>query len=260
MAEGATKSLRVALVTGAGRRRVGNVVARAFARRGYAVVIHYRGAAAEARETVDELEASGVRACAVQADVSVEADVVRMVREIQDHFGRIDVLVTSAAIWEPRPLEELTGDDLLRHLAVNLVGTFLCCLHVGRVMVRQPEGGAIITIGDWAIERPYQNYAAYFASKGAIPTLTRTFAVELAARNPRVRVNSILPGPVMLPALVEEERAEAIAGTLVQREGSPEHVAEAAVFLAEHDYITGVCLPVDGGRTVAPFTRGTTPR
>lgn len=248
-------SLRVALVTGAGRRRVGNVVARAFARRGYAVVVHYRGSASEACDTVEELEAAGAQAIAVQADVSVEADVARMVREVLDRFGRIDVLVTSAAIWEPKTLEELTVDDLLRHLAVNLVGTFLCCLHVGRVMVRQPEGGAIITIGDWAVERPYQNYAAYFASKGAIPTLTRTFAVELAARNPRVRVNGILPGPVMLPDLDEEERAEAIAGTLLQREGHPQHVADAAIFLAEHDYITGVCLPVDGGRTIAPFTR-----
>ncbi|MCS7236852.1 MAG: SDR family oxidoreductase [Thermoguttaceae bacterium] len=256
MGEGFSAARRVALVTGAGRRRVGNVVARAFAHRGYAVAIHYRGSVTEARETVDELQAAGCQAVAIQADVSVEADVVRMVREVQDHFGRIDVLVTSAAIWEPKPLEELAADDLLRHLAVNLVGTFLCCLHVGRVMVRQPEGGAIITIGDWAIERPYQHYAAYFASKGAIPTITRTFAVELAARNPRVRVNSILPGPVMLPPdLDQTERAEAIAGTLLRREGSPEHVAEAAIFLAEHEYITGVCLPVDGGRTVAPFTR-----
>jgi pteridine reductase len=76
-------------------------------------------------------------------------------------------------------------------------------------------------------------------------------AVELAARNPRVRVNALLPGPVMLPAeLSEEERAAAIAGTLVKREGTPQHIAVAAVFLAENDFITGVCLPVDGGRTL----------
>lgn len=250
-----TDGRRVALITGAGRRRVGNVVARAFARRGYAVAIHYRGSAAEAKETVEELRAAGCSAWPVQADVAVEADVVRMVRAVQEQFGRIDVLVTAAAIWQPTPLEELTADDLLRHLSVNTVGTFLCCLYVGRVMVQQPEGGAIITIGDWAIERPYRNYAAYFASKGAIPTLTRMFAVEFAARNPRVRVNCILPGPVMLPSDLDPgERAEAIAGTLLRREGSPEHVAEAAVFLAEHGYITGVCLPVDGGRTIAPFS------
>jgi pteridine reductase len=118
-------------------------------------------------------------------------------------------------------------------------------------MCRQPEGGAIVTVADWALARPYRNYAAYFASKGAIPTLTRTLAVELAARNPRVRVNCVMPGPVMLPDdLPEAERRAAIAGTLVGREGSPENVAHAVVFLVENDFVTGVCLPVDGGRTL----------
>jgi pteridine reductase len=120
-------------------------------------------------------------------------------------------------------------------------------------MVSQPTGGAIINIGDWATERPYVDHAAYFASKGAIGALTRALATELAAKNTNIRVNAILPGPVMLPpSLSAEERAASVAGTLLKREGSPEHVAAAAVFLAEHDYITGVCLPVDGGRTICP--------
>jgi pteridine reductase len=119
-------------------------------------------------------------------------------------------------------------------------------------MADQPRGGAIVNIGDWATARPYPDYAAYFPSKGAIPTLTRDFAVELAARNPRIRVNAVLPGPVMLPKeLSEAERAQAIAGTLVKREGSPQHVADAVAFLIGNDFVTGVCLPVDGGRTIA---------
>jgi pteridine reductase len=125
-------------------------------------------------------------------------------------------------------------------------------------MVRQPEGGCIVTLGDWAIARPYLHYAAYFPSKGAIPTLTRTLAVELGVRNPRVRVNCILPGPVMLPPdLPEAERQQAINATLVKREGSAEHVAHAVLFLIDNDFVTGVCLPVDGGRTVfAPDSVG----
>src|ERR1700735_2958963 len=103
-------------------------------------------------------------------------------------------------------------------------------------MVRQPEGGCIVTIGDWAIARPYLHYAAYFPSKGAIPALTRSLAVELGTRNPRVRVNCILPGPVMLPLdLPEAERAQAINGTLVKREGRPEHIAQAVLFLLAND-------------------------
>ena len=118
-------------------------------------------------------------------------------------------------------------------------------------MVRQPEGGSIITLGDWAIERPYLNYAAYFPSKGAIPTLTRSLAVELGTRNPRVRVNCIMPGPVLLPPdLPALERQQAIDATLVKREGSPLNIAQAVLFLIDNDFVTGVSLPVDGGRTI----------
>jgi len=101
------------------------------------------------------------------------------------------------------------------------------------------------------VVRPYLNYAAYFPSKGAIPTLTRCLAVELASRNPKVRVNCILPGPVMLPAdLPQAERQQAIDATLVKREGCPENIAQAVLALIDNDFITGVCLPVDGGRTI----------
>jgi pteridine reductase len=135
---------------------------------------------------------------------------------------------------------------------VNVLGTFLCCQRAGLIMTEQPEGGAIVTVGDWATVRPYPGYGAYLTSKGSIPTMTRMLAVELARRNPAVRVNCILPGPVLLPPdMPESERREAIAGTLVGREGRPEHIAHAVLFLVENDFVTGVCLPVDGGRTLA---------
>jgi pteridine reductase len=106
-------------------------------------------------------------------------------------------------------------------------------------------------LGDWAEARPYPDYAAYFPSKGAVLALTRSLAVELGLRNPKVRVNCILPGPVMLPPdLPEAERRQAINATLVKREGSPENIAQAAVALVENDFITGACLTVDGGRTI----------
>jgi pteridine reductase len=118
-------------------------------------------------------------------------------------------------------------------------------------MTEQPEGGAIVTIGDWAIERPYLDHSAYFLSKGAIPTLTRTLAVELAHRNPRVRVNCIHPGPVMFPPdSSEEERQEMVDSTLVKRANCPDSVCRAVRFFLENDFVTGVCLPVDGGRTI----------
>jgi pteridine reductase len=243
---------KVALVTGSGRQRVGHAIVEALAARGYSIAIHYRTAAEEAQRTVRRLKERGLKACAFQADLALAGDVDRLIEQTLGTFGRLDVLVTSAAIYEPAALEAITADDLHRHFDINALGTFLCCRGAGLAMVAQPEGGAIVTIGDWATVRPYPDYAAYMLSKGAIPTLTRTLAIELARRNPAVRVNCILPGPVMFPSdMPEAERARAIAATLVKRPGKPEHVAHAVLFLVENDFVTGVCLPVDGGRTIA---------
>src|SRR5207249_1972202 len=108
--------------------------------------------------------------------------------------------------------------DVRRNFETNTLATFICTQEAGLAMVKQVEGGCIITIGDWATERPYLDHAAYFVSKGAIPALTRMMAVELGARNPAVRVNCILPGPVLFPPdLPETEKREAIAATLVKR-------------------------------------------
>jgi pteridine reductase len=242
---------KVALVTGSGKRRVGSVVADALARAGYAVAVHYRTSVQEAAETVAALRAHGIESEGFRADLTDETQVKDMVRDVLRRFGRIDVLVTAAAIWNRKRLEDVTAADVRAHFDANTLGTFLCCQHVGLTMAAQPEGGAIVTLGDWAVERPYRDYAAYFPSKGAIPTLTRMFAVELGTRNPRVRVNCVLPGPVMLPPdLPEAERQQAIDATLVKREGSPENVALAVLALVANDFVTGACLPVDGGRTV----------
>jgi pteridine reductase len=242
---------KVALVTGSGKRRVGWHVADALAARGYAIVVHYRSSKAEAEETVAEFRGRGVEAVAVQADFADEVQVRGLIDQTLTRFGRLDALVNCAAIWESQRLEDVTASDVRRHFETNTLGTFLCSQQAGLAMVRQPEGGCIVTLGDWAVVRPYRDYAAYFASKGAIETLTRCLAVELASRNPAVRVNCILPGPVFLPPdLPEEERRQAVAGTLVKREGKPQNVSQAVLFLLDNDFVTGACLPVDGGRTV----------
>jgi pteridine reductase len=246
-----TPQSKVALITGSGKRRVGNVVAEALAERGYRIALHYHRSADEARETVARFERQGVEAAAFGADVAAEAEVDRLFDRALAHFGRLDVLVTAASVWESKPLEQLTADDVRRQFDVNALGTFLCCRRAGLQMVKQPEGGVIVTIGDWATQRPYADYTAYFLSKGTIPTLTRAMAVELACRNPAVRVNCILPGPVMLPTDLSQSAVQgAIAGTLLGRAGRPENVAQAVLALIDNDFITGVCLPVDGGRTI----------
>jgi pteridine reductase len=242
---------RVALVTGSGKRRVGRHVADALARAGYALAIHYRSSAAEAAEAVASLQATGAQVVALQADLTDEQQVANLVRAMLDRFGRLDVLVNCAAVWKSKRLEDVTAADVRFHFETNTLGSFLTAQHAGLAMVRQPEGGCIVNLGDWAEVRPYLNYAAYFPSKGAVTTMTRCLAVELGSRNPRVRVNCILPGPVLLPPdLPEAEKRQAINATLVKREGSPENIARAVLAFIDNDFVTGVCLPVDGGRTV----------
>jgi pteridine reductase len=242
-----TENQRVALVTG-GAVRVGATISRTLAARGYRVAIHANTSLTRAQELVGELTYAGHNAAAFGAELRDEDATRAMIDRARRHFGRLDALVNSAAIWSPIPLATTMADDVRQFFEVNTLGPFICCQHAGAIMMEQEQGGAIVNIGDWAVERPYRNYAAYFAAKGAIPTLTRVFAVELA---PKVRVNAVLPGPVALPeTLVEAERKRAIAGTLLQRVGKPQNVADAVLALLENDFITGVCLPIDGGRTL----------
>jgi pteridine reductase len=243
----------VALVTG-GAVRVGQAIVRELAAQGYCVAIHANKSLDHAQELVAELDGLGCEAAAFGADLRDEDAARAMIDRARRHFGRLDALVNSAAIWSPTPLTLTAADDVRRYFEVNALSTFICCQHAGLVMAAQAEGGAIVNIGDWATERPYRDYGAYLVSKATIPTITRLFAVELA---PKVRVNAVLPGPVMMPESVSPaERQRAIAGTLLQRAGRPENVAQAVAALLENDYITGACLPVDGGRTIAETFAG----
>jgi pteridine reductase len=242
----ATKS-PVALVTG-GAVRVGRTIVRELAARGYRVAVHANTSLDRAQELVVELTDAGFEAAAFGAELRDEDATRAMIDRVRRHFGRLDALVNNAATWSATPITTVAADDVRRFFEVNALSTFVCCQHAGLIMAEQDRGGAIVKIGDWAVARPYRNYSAYFMSKATIPTMTRMFAVEFA---PRVRVNAVLPGPVLLPEGVSQaERQRAISGTLVGRPGRPENVAHAVAFLLENDFITGVCLPVDGGRTL----------
>jgi pteridine reductase len=244
-------AVKTALITGSGKRRIGRYVADALADRGYALAIHYRSSGAEAAVAVESYRRRGIEAIAIQADLRDEAAVRSMIDATLSRFGRLDVLANCAAAYKSKKLEDVTAADVRFFFETNMLGTFLCSQIAGLAMVKQPEGGCIVNIGDWATHRPYINYAAYLASKGGIPTLTRTLAVELGSRNPAVRINCVLPGPVMLPAdMPAAERKQAIDATLVKREGKPENIAQAVLFFLDNNFVTGACLPVDGGRSI----------
>jgi len=240
----------VAVVTG-GARRVGRYLCQELAAAGYRVAIHARGAFGDAQDLATLIREQENEALAVQADLTREIEVKAMFDQIQWYFGRIDLMINNAAIWNPTPLTQVTAEEVESHFRANVLGTFLCCQWAGRRMVDQPHGGAIVNIGDWGVARPYPGFSAYFAAKGTITTLTQNFAVELAAANPAIRVNAIHPGQVLLPEDATDQRKQAIIeSTLVKRLGRPEDVFRAIRFLAESRFVTGIAVPVDGGRTI----------
>lgn len=244
-------SPKVAFVTGSGAPRVGNGIARRLAAMGFRIALHANTSRDHAEQTAAELRAQRVETMIVEGSLENAERVEAMVDEVVTAMGRIDVLVNSAAIWYPTPLEEVTAEEVRRYFEINALSTFLAGRAAGLRMVDQPAGGVIVNIGDWAVERPYLDHAAYFPSKGAVESITRSLAVELAERNRRIRVNCVRPGPVLLAEDMPEEKRRAVEqSTLLKRVGTPEHIAHAVQFLVENDFVTGISLPVDGGRTI----------
>lgn len=241
----------VAFITGSASPRVGRRIAEYLFAQNFAVMLHSHEPSSDADDYVSQLRQQGYAAHMVVGRVEEEVQVADWRDTIINEFGRIDVLVNSAAIWDPIPLEEIGEQDWLEYFRVNTLGTALCCRHFGLAMAEQASGGALVNIGDWAVARPYRDFSAYFTSKGSLITLTQTLAVELATRNPQVRVNAVLPGPVKFAdGISDDRRQQIINDCLLRREGTADDVAQAVVFLATQPFITGVALPVDGGRTI----------
>ncbi|MBI4388361.1 MAG: SDR family oxidoreductase [Candidatus Omnitrophica bacterium] len=238
---------KIVLITG-GARRVGRHIALDLAKQGAHIAMTYQTSEREANQTVSAIRKIGVRAAAFYTNVSWEADVQSTVHQVLQKFKRIDVLINNAANFLRVPFSQLTGKDFDDSINVNLKGPYLFCGAVGKVMLKQKRG-KIINMADWAGLRPYKNYIPYCVSKGGVITLTKALAKSLA---PYVQVNAILPGAILLPkGFNRKERETIIRETPLKKIGSPDDIAQAVQFLIEgSDFITGVLLPVDGGRLI----------
>lgn len=242
----------VALITGSGAPRVGRAIAWELARSGCRIALHANQSIQQAEEAASELTATlGVDVTVTTGAIEQDGIAEQLVQSTVDAFGRLDILVNSAAIWWPTKIEKVTADEMRRYFDVNTIGTFLCSRAAADVMSEQRSGGSIVNLGDWATVRPYLEHSAYFPSKGAIDVMTRSLAVEFANRNPAIRVNCVKPGPVLLADEVPDpQRQKLCESTLTGQIGTAEHVAHAVRFLCENTFVNGVCLPVDGGRSI----------
>jgi NAD(P)-dependent dehydrogenase (short-subunit alcohol dehydrogenase family) len=235
---------RVALVTGSARR-LGREIALALARAGAELAIHHHASPREAAETAGEMRRLGGRAEVFQADLTDPPQIERLFEAIARAFGRLDILVNSAASFRRQPVLEITADAWDAVLDLNLRAPFLCSQHAARLMQRQGDG-VIINIADVGAYQPWQGYAHHCVSKAGLVMLTRVLARALA---PNLRVNAVAPGPVMPPDGLSASELEELAElTALKRLGSPEDVSRAVLYLIDADYVTGETLVVDGGK------------
>ncbi|MDP3791313.1 MAG: glucose 1-dehydrogenase [Candidatus Omnitrophota bacterium] len=239
---------KIVLITGSGRG-IGRATAIAFAQEGASVVVNYVKEAKSADAVVEQIRSLGRDVVAIQADVSNEADVQRLIKKSVERFGAIDVLVNNAGIVFDLPILEKTVEQWERTLRVNLIGTFLCTKYAVPNM-KNRKGASILNISSTnGIDPSSPESADYDTSKAGVISLTRNFAQSLA---PDIRVNTIAPGWIDteinkdLPKEFIKSETEKIA---LKRWGQPEEIAKVILFLCSEDasFITGSTLVVDGG-------------
>lgn len=224
---------------------MGRAFAEALAGRGMRIAVHYGASATEADAVVAALRAAGHDAEAFGADLRDAQQAIALPTRVVTHFGRLDLLVNSAAVMERIPVEETTvqqWDDIL-HL--NLRAPFFLAQQAAPYL--KQSGGKIINIADLGGLEPWQNYPAHSISKAGVVMLTKVLAVALA---PEITVNAIAPGTVLVPEEYDDARRSFLSETTpLQRLGTPNDAVQALLYLVEHgDFVTGETLVVDGGR------------
>ena len=240
---------KVALVTGAARR-VGAAIARRLHSHGAAILLHYRGAAAEAAALEAEFNAARPgSALRVKADLLAHSAPELLVRSAQERFGRLDLVVNNASGFFPTAVGEIDARAWEELMGANVMAPLLLSQAAAPALGK--ARGSIVNIVDIHADRPLKGYVVYSIAKAALAAQTRSLAMELA---PGVRVNGVSPGPIAWPEdgqISAEERKRIVDDTLLQRLGEPEDIARAVHFLAfGAPYVTGQIVAVDGGRSI----------
>lgn len=241
---------KVVFVTGSARR-VGRAIALAFAEQGANLVIHHASpsSADDAQTAAEEVRQMGPDALVIGGDQSQSTDVAAMFEQVRTHYGRLDVMVNSAAIFKRSDLLEITEQEWDQVMGINLKGPFMLTQHAARLM-KDKDGGVIINISDNSGLNPWISRPHHSISKAGVIMLTQVAALALAQHG--IRVNCVVPGPVLVPADAEESVLEEIAAALpIGHIGNPRNIADACIFFAKNTFATGAILRVDGGEGLA---------
>ncbi len=235
---------KTAVVTGAAKG-IGKAIALAFAEEGCNIVLNYHSNVSE--ETIQQIEAYGVKCMPVKGDVSDFEFAASLAKQVKEEFGSIDILVNNAGITRDMLLMRMSEEEFDSVVKTNLKGTFNMVRHVSSIMLRQ-RSGAIINMASVVGVMGNAGQVNYAASKAGIIGLTKSVAKELAARG--ITCNAIAPGFVetdMTAVLTDAQKEKMLSVIPLKRYGQVEDIAKAAVFFAKNTYITGQVLNVDGG-------------
>ena len=235
---------RVALVTGAAKR-LGRAVALRLAEEGADVIVHYRASEEEAESAEAEIQKTGRRGHAISADLNSVAEIKRLFDETAKEFGRLDILVNSAANFLPSSIISTTDEIWDASLDTNLRAPFFCAQAAAPLLRR--TRGTIINFADTGGLLGWPGYIAHSVSKAGVVMLTKVLAKALA---PEVRVNAVAPGTITLPWDPPEWEAEFIKLAPLQRTGKPSDITDAVSYLVHAEFLTGHTLVLDGGRSL----------
>src|ERR1700739_4539730 len=241
---------KVAVVTG-GSKGIGAGIAKALAAEGASVIVNYASSKAGAEKVVREITAAGGKAVAVQADLSKPADVTRLFAETKKAYGKLNILVNNAGVYQFAPLDPYTEDLFHKHFNLNVLGLLLATKEAVKLI--GPEGGSIINVGSGVSTINPPNSSVYTATKAAVDSITGVLAKELGPR--KIRVNSINPGMIetegtQTGGFTESDfRKWVEAQSPLGRIGQSDDIAPTAVYLASSDskYLTGETIRVTGG-------------
>jgi pteridine reductase len=235
---------KVALVTGAGKR-LGRSIALGLAEQGMDVAVHYRDSAKEAAEVVGKIEELGQRAVALRANLQHVDQIRKLFLDAGNEFGHLDLLVNSAANFLPGSVISTTEEIWDASLDTNVKSPFFCS-QAAAPMLRRSKG-CIVNFSDTGGLLGWPGFIGHSVAKAGVINLTRTLAKALA---PEVRVNAIAPGTITMPGDPPEWEQDFIKLSPLRHTGKPSDIADAVVFLATAEFLTGHVLVVDGGRTI----------
>jgi pteridine reductase len=236
---------RVALITGAGKR-LGRAVALRLAAEGADVAVHYGKSEAEARALVGEIEAMGRRAAAFSAELADVLKIQKLVNDVAGHFGRLDILINSAANFLETKFGATTEESWDASLDTNLKAPFFCAQAAAPYLAASGDS-VIINFEDIGGLMGWREFLPHSISKSGIILMTRVLAKELA---PKVRVNAIAPGTITMPGDPPEWEADFIREAPLKKSGRPDDVADAVMYLIGAGFVTGHVLVLDGGRSL----------